>query len=222
MRGARSRASVQHDTEERTRTELDRIAQHPEIEPLVRAMARRPPALVELDDVARRAAVALLVRLDETREPAVPQLLMIKRATFEGDPWSGHVALPGGRREPADPILERTVIRETWEETAIDLDRDGRLLGCLDELEPRTPVLPPIIITPFVGLVRFDVDIVASPEVAEWFWVDVAALRDPEVSREVVLELATGPRAVMSFQHGEHTIWGLTERILRQFLSLAP
>ena len=213
---------MQHDTEERTRTELDRIAQHPEIEPLVRAMARRPPALVELDDIARRAAVALLVRLDETREPAVPQLLMIKRATFEGDPWSGHVALPGGRREPADPTLERTVIRETWEETAIDLDRDGRLLGCLDELEPRTPVLPPIIITPFVGLVRFDVDIVASPEVAEWFWVDVAALRDPEVSREVVLELATGPRAVMSFQHGEHTIWGLTERILRQFLSLAP
>jgi len=213
---------VQHDTEERTRTELDRIAQHPELEPLVRAMGRRPPALVELDDVARRAAVALLVRLDETREPAAPQLLMIKRATFEGDPWSGHVALPGGRREPADPTLERTVIRETWEETAIDLDRDGRLLGCLDELEPRTPVLPPIIITPFVGLVRFDVDIVASPEVAEWFWVDVAALRDPEVSREVVLELATGPRAVMSFQHGEHTIWGLTERILRQFLSLAP
>lgn len=213
---------MQHDTEERTRTELDRIAQHPEIEPLVRAMARRPPALVDLGDVARRAAVALLVRLDETREPAAPQLLMIKRATFEGDPWSGHVALPGGRREPADPTLERTVIRETWEETAIDLDRDGRLLGCLDELEPRTPVLPPIIITPFVGLVRFDVDIVASPEVAEWFWVDVAALRDPDVSREVVLELATGPRAVMSFQHGEHTIWGLTERILRQFLSLAP
>jgi 8-oxo-dGTP pyrophosphatase MutT (NUDIX family) len=213
---------VQHHTEERSKTELDRIAQHAKIEALVRAMARRPPSRVEPEDVARRAAVALLVRLDETREPAAPQLLMIKRATFEGDPWSGHVALPGGRREPADPTLERTVVRETWEETAIDLERDGRLLGCLDELEPRTPVLPPIIITPFVGLVRFDVDIVASPEVAEWFWVDVAALRDPEVSREVVLELATGPRAVMSFQHGEHTIWGLTERILRQFLSLAP
>jgi 8-oxo-dGTP pyrophosphatase MutT (NUDIX family) len=76
--------------------------------------------------VSRRAAVALLVRLDETRVPAVPQLLMIKRATFEGDPWSGHIALPGGRREPADATLERTVVRETWEETAIDLERDGR------------------------------------------------------------------------------------------------
>lgn len=208
-------------TEESTRTELDRIAQHPEIAPLVRAMAGRPPALVDPGDASRRAAVALLVRLDETREAPTPQLLMIKRATFEGDPWSGHIALPGGRREPADPTLERTVVRETWEETAIDLERDGRMLGCLDELAPRTPVLPPIIITPFVGLVRFDVDIIASPEVAEWFWVDVAALRDPHVSREVVLELATGPRTVMSFQHGAHTIWGLTERILRQFLSLA-
>ncbi len=212
---------MQHHTEDDTRTELDRIAQHPEIGPLVRAMAARAPALVDPDDASRRAAVALLVRLDETREQPTPQLLMIKRATFEGDPWSGHVALPGGRREPADPTLERTVIRETWEETAIDLERDGRVLGCLDELAPRTPVLPPIIITPFVALVKFDVDIVASPEVAEWFWVDVSALRDPEVSREVVLELATGPHAVMSFQHGAHTIWGLTERILRQFLSLA-
>ena len=213
---------MQHHPAERTRTELDRIARHPGIEPLVRAMARRPPSLVEPADAARRAAVALLVRLDETREQPTPQLLMIKRATFEGDPWSGHVALPGGRREPADPSLERTVVRETWEETAIDLEREGRLLGCLDELEPRTPVLPPIIITPFVGLVTFDVDIAASPEVAEWFWVDLAALRDPDVSREVVLELASGPRAVMSFQHGAHTIWGLTERILRQFLSLVP
>ena len=203
-------------------TELDRIARHPEIAPLVRAMSARPPALVESQDGERRAAVALLVRLDETREHPTPQLLLIKRATFEGDPWSGHVALPGGRREPADASLQRTVTRETWEETAIDLERDGRLLGCLDELAPRTPVLPPIIITPFVALVRFDVDIVASPEVAEWFWVDIAALRDPEISREVVLELATGPRSVMSFQHGTHTIWGLTERILRQFLSLAP
>jgi 8-oxo-dGTP pyrophosphatase MutT (NUDIX family) len=213
---------VAHPTHEHTRTELDRIARHPEIAPLVRAMAGRAPALVDPDDASRRAAVGLLVRLDETREPPVPQLLMIKRATFEGDPWSGHIALPGGRREPADATLERTVVRETWEETAIDLERDGRLLGCLDELAPRTPVLPPIIITPFVGLVRFDVEIVASPEVAEWFWVDVGALRDPDVSREVVLELATGPRAVMSFQHGVHTIWGLTERILRQFLSLTP
>ncbi len=203
-------------------TDLDRVAHHPEIAPLVRAVVSRTPALVEPRESERRAAVALLVRLDEAREVPTPQLLLIKRATYEGDPWSGHVALPGGRREPGDPSLERTVIRETWEETAIDIDRDGRLIGCLDELAPRTPVLPPIIITPFVGLVRSDVEIVPSPEVADWFWIDIPALRDPEISREVVLELSSGPRTVMSFQHGAHTIWGLTERILRQFLSLAP
>src|SRR5688500_15080629 len=154
MRGARSRGSVQHHTEERSRTELDRIARHPEIAPLVRAMAVRPPSLVDPADASRRAAVALLVRLDETRQLPTPQLLMIKRATFEGDPWSGHIALPGGRREAGDPTLERTVVRETWEETAIDRERDGRLLGCLDGLVARTPVLPPIIVHPIVGLVR--------------------------------------------------------------------
>jgi hypothetical protein len=53
--------------------------------------------------------------------------------------------------------------------------------------------------------------------------VPIPALLDPEARREVVLELASGPRTVWSFQHRGHTIWGLTERILRQFLSyLAP
>jgi 8-oxo-dGTP pyrophosphatase MutT (NUDIX family) len=210
-------------TDHRFTNELDLVASHPAVEPLVFAMrARSSPVAPDHEDGLRRAAVGLLVRLDTSRAQPVPQLLLIKRATFEGDPWSGHVALPGGRREPGDPSLERTLTRETWEETAIDLERDGRVLGALDDLQPRTPVLPPIVITPYVALVRANVEIIASPEVAEWFWVDVAALQDPEISREVVLELETGPRTVMSFQHGVHTIWGLTERILRQFLSLLP
>jgi 8-oxo-dGTP pyrophosphatase MutT (NUDIX family) len=199
--------------------ELDLLAQHPLVHPLVQAMRQRGPARADEDELSRRAAVGLLVRLDATRATPTPQLLLIKRADFEGDPWSGHVALPGGRQEPGDASLEHTLCRETWEETAIDLPRHGRILGALDALRPGTPRLPPITITPFVALVRADVEIVASPEVAEWFWVDVSALQDPAISREVVLELATGPRTVMSFQHGAHTIWGLTERILRQFLS---
>lgn len=200
--------------------ELDRLGQHPLVQPLVRAMSGRGAPVEDDDDAFRRAAVGLLVRLDADREAPAPQVLFIKRAEYEGDPWSGHVALPGGRREPGDVSLLHTLARETWEETAIDLERDGRVLGALDVLRPMTPRLPPIVITPFVALVRSDVEIVASPEVAEFFWVDVEALRDPALSREVVLELATGPRTVMSFQHGEHTIWGLTERILRQFLAL--
>lgn len=147
-------------------------------------------------------------------------MLLIKRATYEGDPWSGHVALPGGRQEPADIDLRHTAVRETREETGIDLDLHGRALGELDDLHPRTPVLPPIVIRPFVFSLDGEAVLVASPEVAEAFWVPVDALRAPGVAQEIELMLHGRPRRVQSLQHGGHTIWGLTERILRQFFSL--
>jgi 8-oxo-dGTP pyrophosphatase MutT (NUDIX family) len=193
------------------------LLKHPPIQRIVRALREHRPAQLTLQEPLRRAAVALILR---ERGEGVLELLMIKRATFEGDPWSGHVALPGGRQEPGDASLKDTAIRETWEETGIDLARDGCVIGQLDDLEPRTPRLPPLAITPFVAVLGRDVPIVLSPEVAEAFWVPLSALQDPNASREIVLELTGGPRAVPSFQHEGYTIWGLTERILRQFLAL--
>jgi 8-oxo-dGTP pyrophosphatase MutT (NUDIX family) len=195
---------------------LDRLLAHREIERLARTLRTRPGRQLPVDAGARRAAVALILRAGEG---GGLKLLMIKRAVHEGDPWSGHVALPGGRRERGDPSLEHTAIRETLEETGIDLSREGRILGALDELHPRTPVLPPIVITPFVAALAGDPAVVLSPEVAEAFWVPLEALRNPAATREVVLQLTTGPRTVRSFQHRDYTIWGLTERVLRQFLS---
>jgi 8-oxo-dGTP pyrophosphatase MutT (NUDIX family) len=193
------------------------LLNHPLLHRLTRALRERRPAQLQLEEALRRAAVALILRAN--RE-GVLELLMIKRAAFEGDPWSGHVALPGGRQEPGDASLESTAIRETWEETGIDLARDGCVIGQLDDLEPRTPRLPPLVITPFVAVLGHDVPIVLSPEVDEAFWVPLSALQDPNASREIVLELTGGPRTVPSFQHEGYTIWGLTERILRQFIAL--
>jgi 8-oxo-dGTP pyrophosphatase MutT (NUDIX family) len=183
------------------------------------ALRAHEPQRVALAPGERRAAVALILREAPAREL---EMLLIKRATWEGDPWSGHVALPGGRQEHGDDSLAATAIRETREETGIDLGAHGRLMGELDELHPRTPVLPPIIISPFVFALGGEAHVVTSPEVAEAFWVPVEALRAPGVAREIELQLATGARRVQSLHHGEHVIWGLTERILRQFLSLAP
>jgi 8-oxo-dGTP pyrophosphatase MutT (NUDIX family) len=188
--------------------------------PLVARLRERlqTRATVEIETGAggRRAAVALVLRARE-REPV--ELLMIKRATYAGDPWSGHFALPGGRQEPGETI-EQTVVRETREETALDLSRNGAILGRLDDVQPRTVALPRLVITPFVGVVAGDAALTLSDEVAEAFWVPVDALRAPEATREVVLELTGGPRRVPTYQHGGRTIWGLTERILRQFLAL--
>jgi hypothetical protein len=78
-----------------------------------------------------------------------------------------------------------------------------------------------LIITPFVFVLGGEVTIVLSPELAEAFWVPLAALQEPAASQEVVLELPSGPRRVTGFHHAGYTIWGLTERILRQLLALS-
>lgn len=194
------------------------VLNHPMVRRLSAALARRVPQGMELDVSTRRAAVALILRAGER---GLLELLMIRRAEYEGDPWSGHIALPGGREEPCDRSLADTVIRETREETALDLVHDGRILGRLDDLGPHSAPLPRITITPFVVAYGASGIVTLSPEVAEAFWVPVEALRDPRASREIVLELTGGPRSVPSFEHEGRIIWGLTERILRQFLSLA-
>jgi ADP-ribose pyrophosphatase YjhB (NUDIX family) len=196
---------------------IEEVLNHPTVRRLSLALARRVPQGMEPGAPTRRAAVALILRAGES---GLLELLMIRRAEYEGDPWSGHIALPGGREEPCDRSLEDTVIRETREETALDLVHDGRIFGRLDDLGPHSTPLPRITITPFVVAYGASGIVTLSPEVAEAFWVPVEALRDPRASREIVLELTGGPRSVSSFEHEGRIIWGLTERILRQFLSL--
>lgn len=161
--------------------------------------------------------MALLLRLGTAEEL---ELLLIKRATYASDPWSGHVALPGGRQEPADPTLLHTAIRETREEVGVDISGHGTVLGVLDEVGPSTPRLPPLTILPHVAAVQRDLPLTLSREVADAFWVPLSRLRDPAASREVDLDLATGVRRVRSLSYKEHIIWGLTERILRQFFAI--
>jgi 8-oxo-dGTP pyrophosphatase MutT (NUDIX family) len=195
--------------------DLDRLERHPLVVRLLRSFAERPGRLVDVEGPVRRAAILLALR---ARSDGEPELLMIKRAEFTGDPWSGHIACPGGRMEPDDRDLAVTAVRETWEETGVDVARDGRLLGFLDELSPRSPLLPPMVIRPYVALVRADVQIVPSHEVAAAFWVPFSALRAAEGWGADTVHTRGGERRVSVFRHGEHMVWGLTERVLRQFL----
>lgn len=191
---------------------------HPRIARIAHELVRHPGAVLPADPASRHAAVALIMRRDADDDI---ELLMIERAIHPGDPWSGHIALPGGRHEPGDPSLEYTATRETLEETAIDLARVGRLLGTLDEIHPRTPSLPPLIIRPHVFVVSSDVTIAKSPEVAEAFWVPLHLLADPSATGEATFTDRGVERTERSFRLGEHVVWGLTERVLRQFLRYA-
>lgn len=193
------------------------LVDHPTFRRLRRALEERPPVLAPDDGAPRRAAVAVVLR--HTSEDVV-ELLLIKRSERDDDPWSGHVALPGGRFDPTDATLQDTAIRETREETGIDLARDGIVLGMLDELRPRTPVLPPIIVTPFVAIVRSNVAIEPSDEVALAFWVALSSLADPTVAVDSEVTARGATWRVPSYLLGGHIVWGMTERILRNLQGL--
>jgi len=197
--------------------EADPLVDHPVLRRLERALAVRPGVPAPDDGRPRRAAVAIVLRrgADDQLE-----LLLIKRSEREGDPWSGHVALPGGRHDPADATLQDTAVRETREETGIDIGHNGRVLGTLDELRPRSAMLPSIIVTPFVAVVPADVAIETNDEVAAAFWVPLAALADPTVAVESEVTTRGATWRVPSYTFGAHVVWGMTERILHNLLAV--
>ena len=199
-------------------SDIGAALRHPRIARIARMLASRPGTVIAPDGIARHAAVALIMRLADDGDV---ELLMIKRAAFPGDPWSGHIALPGGRQETSDLSLEHTAMREAHEETGIDLASTGSLLGTLDEVHPRTLRLPPLIIRPFVFVTPRDLSVVTSIEVAEAFWVPLPLLAHPSATGEATFTERGVERTERSFRLGEHVIWGLTERILRQFITYA-
>ncbi|HEY0776558.1 MAG TPA: CoA pyrophosphatase [Gemmatirosa sp.] len=200
---------------------LDAALAHPAVRALADALALRPGAVATVaphDPTPRRAAVAAVLRV--APGDADPSLLFVRRAEYPGDPWSGHVAFPGGRAELGDATPWDTAARETWEETGLDLRRDAHVLGALDELYPRTPTLPPIIVRPYVAVTGAAAPLHLSAELAAAFWVPLPELRDPAADRISTVVVRGRPIAVPSLVYGAHTIWGMTERVVRQLLTL--
>lgn len=173
-------------------------------------LASRIPERVERPE-ARRAAVAVLIT--GAAEPAV---LFIKRKERVGDPWSGQMAFPGGFWSPADGSLEATARRETEEETGIALDDAGVLLGILDDVSPRTPYLPPLVVTPYVFLVSEELAAHPGPEAEAAIWLRVRDLFGPGLRRPFRLKLPSEVREFEAIVIGDCTIWGLTERVIQQ------
>ena len=189
---------------------------HRDVAALARILAERPGAVASVADEVRRAAVALMLR---ERDGAV-EILFIKRAEYASDPWSGHAALPGGRMEPQDASLADTAARETFEEIGIDIREAGTILGTLDEVYPRTPVLPPVVVRPFVVALHADIQPAPSHEVADVFWVPLERVRQPDAWEQMTVHAHGRDLIVTAYRHGPYVIWGLTERVLQSLLTL--
>lgn len=157
----------------------------------------------------RRAAVAVVLRPGSVG----PELLLIHRATRQGDPWSGDVALPGGMASPIDRSAHDVAARETREEVGLNLLAPvGRLHEQL-AFEPRT--MRPMPLTPLVYVVPGDT--VAQPdgrEVVQVRWVPWRDLIDP--CKRTRRRRTIGPLR-LAWPHvdiGDAWVWGLTLRVL--------
>ena len=178
------------------------------------------------DTKLRIAAVALVLR----RRLSEAELLVIKRSVSERDHWSGHLALPGGRAEPEDASLSATAVRETFEEVGINLGAGGAVLGRLATVTPQSRLAPPVSVTPFVAVAPAEYHVLGdgeaskeltlSDEVAAAFWVPVSELRTGGRSDKFRMVFAGVEREWPAYPSAHGPIWGLTERILTEFLSL--
>jgi 8-oxo-dGTP pyrophosphatase MutT (NUDIX family) len=177
-----------------------------------RLQRRRPARLLEPGPSQAAVAVILVPGSDDL------DALFIRRAEFPGDPWSGHMAFPGGRRHADDPGLLDTAVRETHEETGVQLAQ-AHLLGELDDVAPRTPLLPPIVIRPFVFGLQTHPVITTSLEVAYHRWIPLRSLAEASTNTEILLQ--GKPTRLPAFVIGQDVVWGLTERIVRCLFDLA-
>ena len=150
---------------------------------------------------------------------AGPEVLFIERARREGDPWSGHMAFPGGRLDPGDAHARAAAERETLEEVGLPLDGAARL-GRLSDKAGNPISAPRLVISAWVY--RLDVPATLAPnhEVEQAFWFPVKDLLDParQVSypmRDPKLELP----GILVGEPERHIVWGLTYSFLESFFT---
>lgn len=186
---------------------------HARTEAIRRRLADRTPDL-EPNPVGSSAAVAIIL----FPTPIDFEMLLIKRATRPGDPWSGQMALPGGRRDDGDPSLLVTACRESREETGVVL-REEDCLGVLDDLRPLTPHLPPVTVRPFVfGLGERRPAVTLNHEATAHRWLSLGDLRAAQGRARVAVR--GRHLAVDAFLVGKDVVWGMTHRIIMPFLDL--
>jgi 8-oxo-dGTP pyrophosphatase MutT (NUDIX family) len=183
------------------------------VDPVLTQLAPEAPQLT-----LRRAAVAAILR--DHRELG-PEVLFIRRAEHPGDPWSGHMAFPGGREEPSDADLLQTAIRETREEVSLDLAANASLLGRLDELPAvARGVRTGLTITPFVFELTRDAPLHFNGEVSEIVWAPLSQLFGGELATVFPHEIGGQRLELPAHDVQGRIVWGLTHRMLESLFVL--
>ena len=180
-------------------------------------LQRHDPRILDLTEGLKVAAVAAVIR----QAPDGVEALFIHRAEDPRDPWSGHMAFPGGRGESGDKDAQAAAIRETREEVGLDLQVIGTPLGRLSDVAAVGRGRPlSLVVEPYVFSIEDRPELEPNHEVAEVVWVPLDFLLD------------RSNRSTIPWQHGEvmvnlpcyrfndHVIWGLTFGMVDELVTL--
>ena len=169
-------------------------------------------------ECSNHAAVALVLR----EVAGSPELLFIERAHREGDPWSGHMAFPGGHIDPGDANPRGAAERETHEEVGVNLDH-AEPLGRLDDLQGRhAGPQGAMVISAFVYYAPEPGLLTPNWEVEQAFWFPLASLFDEHRNVDYAY-VREGNQRFPGIRVGEaeaHVVWGLTYRFLEIFFEV--
>lgn len=165
------------------------------------------------DDLVRSAVLVML-----SERGSGFGIWFIKRTEYKDDPFSGHVAFPGGKKKKIDATLLDTAAREVNEELGFDATEKGEFLGEMDFFRPYTPSVRNYAVKPFILVVQSEPEFVPNREVSEIFCVPVSHLLDG--NNRTVRKRRRGDILIDDhvFSYRDHIIWGLTGRILSDFL----
>ena len=178
------------------------------------AVTRHTPSEVLEEPGLRRAAVALIFTPGERGL----ELCMIRRSEHPEDPWSGHMAFPGGRREPEDVSSLATAIRETDEEIGVVLPPET-LLGPLSPIRvPARVSSKPMVIEPFVFCLRQKMELAPNEEVAGVYFFSLDGLVEGEGRGEFELPHRGEKLQLDCIDQQGVRIWGLSLRMLDELL----
>jgi len=164
--------------------------------------------------VDNKASVSIII--NTLSDPSESRILFIKRAENISDPWSGHIAFPGGRNELGE-TLQETAERESLEEVGLNLGQQ-MYLGALKPHCPRSKIKK-LQIFPFVYHHSDPKDLLHDPkEVMFPFWIPLKKMFLKDHFAYKTFKIYKVPMKLPCFMHEEHIIWGVTYVIMTELL----
>jgi 8-oxo-dGTP pyrophosphatase MutT (NUDIX family) len=180
-------------------------------------LSRHSPGKKLLRPLMKRSAVAMILQLHDGEL----HILMIKRAEREGDPWSGHMAFPGGRMDPGDANGFSVAVRETEEEVGLSLGPEDTCIGRLSEInaKPQRGAFG-MAVSPFVFRLEREVIFTPNYEVAEVVWVPLEFLLDTDNREQMKWQFRGAEFRMPCYFYEERRIWGLSLMMLDELMDL--